>query len=199
MPLGDVPTASEVFASGVGRYFSFEFGFDQAMLMFQPVGGMDRIPKALTRAIGAHRVRTGAVVSKITDTAHGVTVTYAQGGRTKVVEADYCVAALPPNILAKVPHNLGSGVQSALEAITPSSAGKIGLEYRSPLVGDWTTASTAASPRPTMDVTHIWHPSYGFHGRARHPHRLLQHRRGRGLVRQAQPQASARNGRSPRA
>lgn len=55
--LSDVPGASEVLASGVGRYFSFEFGFDQAMLMFQPVGGMDLIPRALTRAIGADRVR----------------------------------------------------------------------------------------------------------------------------------------------
>lgn len=77
-------------------------------------------------------MRTGAVVSKITDTGGGVSVAYAQGGRTKVVEADFCIAALPPNILAKVPHNLGSGVQSALKVITPSSAAKIGLEYKCP-------------------------------------------------------------------
>jgi len=161
--LGDVPSASDVFASGVGRYFSFEFGFDQAMLMFQPVGGMDQIPKALTKAVGAHRIRTGAVVKKISDTGRGVSVTYAQGGRTKVVEADYCVAALPPNILAKVPHNLGSGVQSALEAITPSSAAKIGLEYRS----RWWELDHGIYGGITetdQDVTHIWHPSYGFHG-----------------------------------
>lgn len=161
--LGDVPTASAVLASGVGRYFSFEFGFDQAMLMFQPVGGMDQIPKALTRAIGDRRIRTGAVVSRLTDTGHGVTVTYTQGGRTKVVEADYCVAAMPPNILAKVPHNLGSGVQSALEAVTPSSAAKIGLEYRS----RWWELDHriyGGITETDQDVTHIWHPSYGFHG-----------------------------------
>ena len=81
--LGPVPTASEVFASGVGRYFSFEFEYDQAMLMFQPVGGMDRIPAALTRAVGERRVRTGAAVTGITDTAHGVSVTYTQAGRTR--------------------------------------------------------------------------------------------------------------------
>jgi monoamine oxidase len=160
--LGDVPSASEVFASGVGRYFSFEFGFDQAMLMFQPVGGMDQIPKALTRAVGAHRVRTGAVVSRVTDTKSGVSVAYTQGGRTKIVQADYCVAALPPNILAKVPHNLGSGVQSALEAITPSSAAKIGLEYTS----RWWELDHriyGGITETDQDVTHIWHPSHGFH------------------------------------
>ncbi|MFJ4889516.1 flavin monoamine oxidase family protein [Streptomyces sp. NPDC088788] len=162
--LGDVPTASQVFASGVGRYFSFEFEFDQAMLMFQPVGGMDQIPKALTRAVGAHRVRTGAAVTRITDKGHGVTVTYTQGGRTKSVDADFCIGALPPNILAKVPHNLGSGVQSALEAITPQSAGKIGLEYRS----RWWELDHriyGGITETDQDVTHIWHPSYGFNGR----------------------------------
>nr|WP_037767580.1 flavin monoamine oxidase family protein [Streptomyces sp. 142MFCol3.1] len=161
--LDGLPSASEVFASGVGRYFSFEFGFDQAMLMFQPVGGMDRIPRALTAAIGARRIRTGAVVSRITDKGGGVTVTYTQGGRTRSIDADYCIGALPPNILAKVPHNLGPGVQSALEAITPQSAGKIGLEYRS----RWWELDHhiyGGITETDQDVTHIWHPSYGFHG-----------------------------------
>jgi len=101
--LGDVPSASEVFATGVGRYFSFEFGFDQAMLMFQPVGGVDQIPRALTKAIGAHRIRAGAAVSKITDKGTGVTVTYTQGGRTKSIDADYCpIFTRTSRIAAKV-------------------------------------------------------------------------------------------------
>ncbi|WP_103887427.1 flavin monoamine oxidase family protein [Actinacidiphila yanglinensis] len=160
---GDVPSASEVFASGVGRYFSFEFEFDQAMLMFQPVGGMDRIPYALATAIGARRIQYGSAVTRITDTEHGVTVAYSRDGRARSIEADFCVSAMPPNILAKVPHNLGSGVQSALEAITPSSAAKIGLEYRSRW---WETDYRiyGGITETDLDVTHIWHPSYGFHG-----------------------------------
>jgi monoamine oxidase len=158
-----LPTASEIFATGVGRYFSFEFEFDQAMLMFQPIGGMDRIPHALVQAIGGQKVHTGCAVSEVTDKADGVTITYAQGGRTRTLDADFCVAAMPPNILAKVPHNLGTGVQSALEAITPSSAGKIGLEYSSRW---WETDYNiyGGITETDQDVTHIWHPSYGFHG-----------------------------------
>jgi monoamine oxidase len=160
---GDVPTASQIFATGVGRYFSFEFGYDQAMLMFQPVGGMDQIPKALVKAIGGHKVRTGCAVTQVTDKADGVTVTYTQGGRTKAISADYCIGALPPNLLARIPHNLGSGVQTALEAITPSSAGKIGLEYRSRW---WEQDHNiyGGITETDQDVVHIWHPSYGFHG-----------------------------------
>ncbi|MFJ9034881.1 flavin monoamine oxidase family protein [Streptomyces sp. NPDC102274] len=161
--LGAVPTVSQVLSTGVGRYFSFEFGYDQAMLMFQPIGGMDRIPAALTKAIGSHRIRTGAVVSGITDTAHGVAVTYQQGGRTRAIEADYCIAALPPHILAKTPHNLGSAVQTALEAVTPVSSGKIGLEYRSRW---WEEQQQiyGGITETDMDLSHIWYPSYGFHG-----------------------------------
>ncbi|MFF5896528.1 flavin monoamine oxidase family protein [Streptomyces argenteolus] len=161
--LGSVPTASEVFASGVGRYFSFEFEYDQAMLMFQPVGGMDRIPAALTRAVGERRVLTGAAVTDITDTAHGVTVTYTRSGRTRRIEADYCIAALPPNILAKTSHNLGPAVQAALEACAPSSAGKIGLEYRSRW---WETDHRifGGITETDMDLSHIWYPSYGHLG-----------------------------------
>ncbi|OKK20092.1 amino acid oxidase [Streptomyces sp. CB02488] len=162
--LGSVPSASEVFASGVGRYFAFEFEYDQAMLMFQPVGGMDRIPAALTRAIGERRIRTGAAVTKITDTPHGVTVTYNRAGRTRSIEADYCVAALPPNILAGTAHNLGPAVQSALEACKPSSAGKIGLEYRS----RWWESDHriyGGITETDMDLAHIWYPSYGHQGR----------------------------------
>lgn len=160
--LGSLPSASEVFASGVGRYFSFEFGYDQAMLMFEPVGGMDRIPAALTRAIGAHRIRTGAAVTDISNTSRGVTVTYEEGGRKRRVEADYCIAALPPNILAKTTHNLGPAVQSALEACKPSSAGKIGLEYRSRW---WETEHRiyGGITETDMDLDHIWYPSHGYH------------------------------------
>jgi monoamine oxidase len=159
---GNVPSASEVFATGVGRYFAFEFEYDQAMLMFQPVGGMDRIPHALAGAIGPRNIRTGCAVTQVTDKAGGVTVTYTQHGRTRTIDADYCVAAMPPNILARVPHNLGTGVQSALEAITPSSAAKIGLEYSSRW---WETDHRiyGGITETDLDVSHIWHPSAGFH------------------------------------
>ncbi|MFJ5101685.1 flavin monoamine oxidase family protein [Streptomyces sp. NPDC088554] len=162
--LGPVPSASEVFASGVGRYFSFEFGYEQAMLMFQPVGGMDRIPAALTRAVGGHRIRTGAVVQRITDTARGVTIAYTRGGTVRAIDADYCVAALPPNILARTGHNLGAEVQTALEACAPSSAGKIGLEYRS----RWWESDHriyGGITETDLDLGHVWYPSYGHHGR----------------------------------
>lgn len=163
-PLGPVPGLSEVFASGVGRYFSFEFGFDQAMLMFQPVGGMDRIPAALTKAVGAEKVRLGCRATKITELPEGVTVEYTDAhGHARAISADYLIAAMPPHLLAKLPHNLGPSVQTGLQAITPASASKIGLEYKSRW---WETDYRiyGGITETDLDLTHVWHPSYDFHG-----------------------------------
>ncbi|REE99348.1 monoamine oxidase [Thermomonospora umbrina] len=162
--LGAPPSLSDVFASGVGRSFSFEFGYSQAMLMFQPVGGMDAIPRALAKAVGRDKIRTGAKVTKITNLAQGVRVEYVVDGRTRVAEADYVIATLPPQILAKIPHNLGAGVQSALAMPVPVSTGKIGLEYRRRW---WEQDENiyGGITNTDLDVSTIWYPSYGYHGR----------------------------------
>jgi monoamine oxidase len=162
--LGPVPSLSDVFASHVGRYFSFEFGYDQAMLMFQPVGGMDRIPAALVRAVGPQRIRTGNVVTGITNGPDQVQVTYRDpGGRDRAITADYCIAAMPPHVMARIPHNLGSAVQGALGAYSGQKVGKIGLEYRSRW---WETDYRiyGGITETDLDLTHVWYPSYGFHG-----------------------------------
>ncbi|WP_330285171.1 flavin monoamine oxidase family protein [Streptomyces sp. NBC_00588] len=161
--LGNVPSLSDVFASNVGRYFSFEFGYDQAMLMFQPVGGMDRIPMAFARAIGEEKIRTGAAVTDIKNTADGVQVTYIHNGRTRAITADYCIATLAPHLLAKTSHNLGTAVQTALQAVKPSYASKIGLEYKS----RWWERDLkifGGITETDLDLDHIWYPSYGHLG-----------------------------------
>ena len=50
----------------------------------------------------------------------------------------------------------------ALEAVKPTSSGKIGLEYRSRW---WETDHRiyGGITETDMDLSHIWYPSYGFH------------------------------------
>jgi monoamine oxidase len=162
--LGSPPPLSDVFASNVGRYFSFEFGYDQAMLMFQPVDGMDQIPRALTRAIGSHRIRLGAEVTGVTNRGAEVEVTYRQGKHDRMIRADFCVATLPPHLMARVPHNLGTNVTAALASFPVTASGKIGLEYRNRW---WETDERiyGGITETDLDLSHIWYPSYGFHGK----------------------------------
>jgi monoamine oxidase len=162
--LGPVPSLSDVFASGVGRYFSFEFASDMAMMMFQPVGGMDQIPRALTRAIGSEKILLGCQATSVMDGPDSVTVTYTDpAGKTRSITADYAIAAMPPWFIAGLTSNLGSDVQTALAAVKPSSAGKIGLEYKSRW---WETDYHlyGGITDTDLDLNVIWTPSYGYHG-----------------------------------
>ena len=161
--LGPPPSLSAVLASQVGRYFSFEFGYDQAMTMLQPVGGMDAIPMALYRLLG-NKVQLGAAVTKLTDGPRGVEVVYKdKRGKENVVRADYCVAALPPHVMARVPTNLDPKVTAALRYPVATPVGKIGLEYRR----RWWEQDDriyGGITETDMDLAHVWYPSYGYHG-----------------------------------
>ncbi|MEQ7007618.1 FAD-dependent oxidoreductase [Actinopolymorpha sp. B17G11] len=163
--LGPPPSMTDVFASLYGRRFSFEFGYDQAMMMLQPVGGMDRIAYALAEAVGSERISYRCEVKRITDLAEGVEVTYTDaGGRERVERADYCVATLQPMVLAKIPHNLGADVKAALTYPVASPVGKMGLEYTSRWWEERDRIYGGITPTD-LDVAQIWYPSYGFHSK----------------------------------
>ncbi|MER6947006.1 FAD-dependent oxidoreductase [Nonomuraea sp. NPDC000554] len=157
-PIASPGSLHEVLAAATGRAITNDFGYDQATPMFQPVGGMDAIVTELVEAVGRDRITTGAKVTKITNLPDGVEVTW-DGGQVK---ADYCVATLPPHVMARIPHNLGESVTAALKTPVPVAAGKIGLEYgrrwwelEDRIYGGVTETD--------LDITHIWYPSHGYH------------------------------------
>ncbi|ONI67151.1 amino acid oxidase [Kribbella sp. ALI-6-A] len=154
---------SDVLASGVGNYFSFEFGWDQAMMMFQPVGGMDRIPYAFERAIGREKFVYGAQVLGLRNTTEGVTVVYSTGSRPRELKADFAICALPPHIAATVPSNLPANVLAALRYARPTNAGKIGIEY-SRRWWEQDHRIYGGITNSNLDLVNTWYPSSGFHG-----------------------------------
>jgi monoamine oxidase len=158
------PDVAEVLSRGAGRYFSFELGWDQAMLMFQPVGGMDRIAYAFEAAVRARStIRYGAEVRSVRNTPDGVEVTYDEGGTTRRATADLCVCAVPPHIAARFRTNLPQDVRTALSAAVPQSTGKIGLEYRRRWWEDDEDVYGGIT-NTDLDISTIWYPSYGYHG-----------------------------------
>jgi len=153
---------SDVFASGMGTYFSFEFGFDQAMMMYQPVGGMDRIAYAFAGAIGARNFKYNATIVEYNNTADGVEVIYQTPDGRKKLTADFAVNAMPPHIAARVRSNLPAEIVTALGSVSITNAGKIGIEYARRwweedfrIYGGITNSDT--------DIGNTWHPSYGYH------------------------------------
>lgn len=162
-PLKDVWTLSEVLQSEVGRELTFETEYRKADLMLQPVGGMDGIANALVKAVGLSKIKLSSPVTQITTGAQSVTVKYVDsGGTPQQLVADYCIATLPPQLLSRVPHNLGPDVQRALNTYRPVTAGKIGLEYRRRFWEDDHRIYGGITETDT-DLTHIWYPGHGIH------------------------------------
>jgi monoamine oxidase len=106
-----------------------EEAWDWQATMMQPVGGMDRIPYAFSKALGP-TVQYNSPVTEIRKTASGVRVMYKQGGATKQVEASYCIIAMPFSILKKIPNDLSKPFKTVVDDSTMGGAYKIAWESR---------------------------------------------------------------------
>ncbi len=107
----------------------FEEAFDMQATMFQPVGGMDRIPYAFAKALG-DTVRYNSPVTEIRKTANGVRIGYMQGGKAKQMEADYCICAMPLTMLRKTPNDFSAPYLKVIDECTYAEAYKIAWESR---------------------------------------------------------------------
>lgn len=158
---GPVPSLSTVLSYDLGDTFSMETDYEDAMVMLQPVGGMDAIPAALARAIGPGKIQLGCQVTSLTDRPDRVSINYRDAaGKGHLLEADYCIATLPPNLMARLPHNLGPDVQRGLTAFRPVNVGKIGLEYRQRW---WESEDRifGGITETDLDIEQIWYPCGG--------------------------------------
>ncbi len=136
----------------------FEEAFDMQATMMQPVGGMDRIPFAFAKELGS-TVQYNAPVTEIHKTEHGVRVGYKQNGAAKMIEADYCICALPLTQLRKIPNNFSAPYKKVIDECTYAHAYKVAWESRRfweqdyNIYGGLEFVSVGCSP--------IWFPSGG--------------------------------------
>ncbi|MHA7985920.1 flavin monoamine oxidase family protein [Rathayibacter sp. CAU 1779] len=155
-------SASAALASKVGNYFSFETSWEQAMLMFQPKGGMDTTWRYMVKAIGQEKVKFNSPVTGVQNTPNGVTVTYTAGGRSHQIDADYAIVAAPAQLMRGWKNNWGTAIDAALgEFAIGGAVGKIGLEYKSRWWED-DHRIFGGITETDMDLDHIWYPSYGY-------------------------------------
>jgi monoamine oxidase len=100
--------------------------------IFQPIGGMDQIPKAFQRAIGPNRMTFNADVQSVRQTNTGVNVVYVntKNGKSTQVSADYVVVCMPLSVLAGVDINLSPEMMTAVKAVTYSNSAKMGLAMK---------------------------------------------------------------------
>ena len=149
--VGPPPSVPDLLASQLGFYFPFESTWDQAMLMFQPVGGMDRIPYALADAIdGADPLRRrGAEAITIRDARRRGhlpgTATRHTGDRRRLLHLHDPAARAG----RRSRRNLSTAVQVDIAALPAAVAWPRWVSSSSAASGRRTRASSAASPTPT--------------------------------------------------
>jgi monoamine oxidase len=115
--------------AGFWRGVMFEETLDMQATMFQPVGGMDRIPYAFARKLGPI-VQYRAPVKEIRKTTNGVRVLFTTDGADRMLEADYCICTLPISILKSIPNDFSPRLKQAFNNTSYDDAYKIAWESR---------------------------------------------------------------------
>jgi monoamine oxidase len=149
----------------LGANFNFQLGidWDSQPAMFQVAGGMDRLPAALAARL-KNRIVYRAAVREIRQGERGVWVSYADtDGRTRRVDADYCITTIPLPVLSAIQKDVSPAVQSAIAASTYDGAGKIGMQFKRRF---WEEDDEIYGGRSWTDqeVGQIIYPSSGFKG-----------------------------------
>jgi monoamine oxidase len=109
----------------------FEELIDQQATMFQPLGGMDRLPAAFAAMLDGV-IRYNCEVTAIHRHGRGVTVEYRNliTGQSSAVEAEYCIATIPAVVLAKIPSDFSASHKEALANIDYEASVKVAWQAR---------------------------------------------------------------------
>ncbi len=113
-----------------GQVRSVTGGTGQAP-MFQPIGGMDQLPRAFQRALG-DRIHLNTAVQSVRQAPDEVVVTYTdtKTGRGAQATADFVVACVPLTVLSALDVDLSPEMAEAVKATGYSASAKIGMQMR---------------------------------------------------------------------
>jgi monoamine oxidase len=137
----------------------YEDIIDWQATMFQPVGGMDNIPRAFEKKLG-DVIRHNAQVMRIRQSSDGVRVSYRDrvSGREETIDADYCICAMPLTTLKNVDADFSPDVADVLQHVIYDSAYKIAWQSRRFWEQDENIYGGLSFLQQTVDV--VWYPSY---------------------------------------
>jgi monoamine oxidase len=122
---------ADVMGSGAWRVLSSVTTYDQQRTMFQPIGGMDQIPRGFVRNIPRGVIRYETKVDKVEQSPQGVVVSYTgPKGAKGQISADYCICAIPLSVAKNIPMNVSPAFKQAMSGVSYSAVNKIGLQMK---------------------------------------------------------------------
>jgi monoamine oxidase len=122
---------SDLLHGRLWRALSVGLNLDFQTTLFQPVGGMDAIARAMTREV-ADLLQLRARVTAIRQDGDGVSVTWRDtvSGEAKQSRADWCLCTIPLSVLSQIEMNVSPAMAAAINAVPYAAALKIGLQFR---------------------------------------------------------------------
>jgi monoamine oxidase len=118
----------ELLAADLTKGEFYDDEIDWQATMFQPVGGMDRIPYAFARALPGDMIHYECPVTEITTSDKSVTVAYSKGGMPQTITADFCICTMPLAVLCTTKNNFSPEAKRAFAGMPMAAAYKIGWE-----------------------------------------------------------------------
>jgi len=107
----------------------FDDNIDMQATMFEPLGGMDRIPAAFYKSIRSP-ILLGAEVSRIRQNPEKIEIIYLDRstGNSNKLSADYVVCTIPLPVLARIDTDFSAPVKQAIAGAKYDYAAKVAFE-----------------------------------------------------------------------
>ncbi len=151
---------SELLKSKFMLIMSFGETDDQAAMMMEPVGGMDRVVAGFMRKVG-HLVQLESQVQRIRVLPKGVEVTYRRNSEYVTTRADYVLNCIPMHLLAGIEHNFPADYAAGFTSVPRGKLFKIGLQMKERF---WEREGIYGGISWTLqDIQQVWYPAHGIH------------------------------------
>lgn len=104
---------------------------DHPPMMFQPIGGMDQIPRAMEATLPKGTIRFNSEITDIVQTESNVSVTYTdtKSGKVETATADYAISCLIFPALNKIKNDFRADVVEGLRAPASTPIVKQGHQF----------------------------------------------------------------------
>jgi monoamine oxidase len=160
---GERDPAHEVLAllhANFATHFHRNNEYEYQSALFQPVGGMDMLAKALYSKV-SDVVELGCEVTEIRQAPTGTRIAYRKGGSISEATADFAIVTLPPTILRKIPNDFAPMVKNTLNVIPFQGSARIGLQFKRRFweEDDRIYGGITWTNQP---INEIYYPSHGF-------------------------------------
>lgn len=127
-------------------------------ILFQPIGGMDKIVEGFTKQL-PNKVFYDVVVTGVHLVDDGVSVKYVRDGIEYNINADYCYNCIPTHLMAGIKNNFSEDYLTAMQYIRRGQAYKAAFQTRTRFWEDQDIyAGISWMNNPSQQ---IWYPPQG--------------------------------------